>query len=198
VAGLASQRTSGTVRSVSSLRRPSQLSFRRLRRPTIVAVLAAAGVMSTAPAAGAVTVTGLGKCTHPQPPYPNLERLTVPGTVTVGADGRPTGASVGISIRNFTMAYEGSGVDLYVDVFDVSSGKIIGSIGTISWGGCARYLWSLRELYAQAPGSVPMTLQRGKLYVVRASGGFVDSNSADPTYGLGALFKYQYASFVAV
>jgi hypothetical protein len=175
------------------------LTTRRLaRRSAAVGVIAVAGALCAAPAASAVTVTPLGKCSAPNPPYPVLERLAVPGTVKLAADGRPTGVSVGISIRNFTMAYQGSGVDLYVDVLDPSTGKPVGGVNVISWDGCARYLWSMRELNASYPGSGPMTLKRGKLYAVRASAGFLDWGGADPTYGLLGLVKSPIAVFVAV
>lgn len=175
------------------------LIARRLaRRSVAVSLIASAGGFAAAPAASAVTVTPLGKCTAPNPPYPALERLTVPGTVKLAADGRPTGASVGISIRNFTMPYQGSGVDLYVDVIDTATGKFVGRTGVISWNGCERYLWSMRELLAGVPADGPMTLKRGKLYAVRASAGFVDWGGTDPTFGLLGLAKSPVAAFVTV
>lgn len=155
-------------------------------------------MLAAAPAAGAVTVTPLGKCTAPKPPYPELERLAAPGTVKLAADGRPSGASVGISIRNFTMTYQGSGVDLYVDVLDTATGKPVGGVNVISWSGCARYLWSMRELNATYPGTGPMTLKRGKLYAVRASAGFLDWGGSDPSYGLLGLVKSPIAVFATV
>lgn len=158
--------------------------------------------MAIAPAAGAVTVTPLGQCTAPKPPNPNLERLSVPGTVKVGADGRPTGASVGVSVRNSTSAYQGSGVDLQVAIVDASSGRAVGTVTTLSWG-CERYLWSLREATTAATPTTspaPMKLRRGKLYAVVASGVFIDTSGggATPWAGLAKLLTNPTAWFITV
>lgn len=151
--------------------------------------------MASVPAAGAVTVTQLGKCTAPAPPYPNLENLAVPGTVKVGSDGRPTGASVGVSIRNYTETYNGSSVDLFVGIFDAFSGRQVGYLETIS-AGCQRYLWSLRDATSPGLTTGPVTLKRNTLYQVRASGGFTDFPGNDVTGGLLGLFKNPTAYFL--
>ena len=165
-------------------------------RPKFLAAVVAVAALAAPSAALAQTSTPLGKCTPPKPPTPNLERLNVPAVVKVGSDGRPSGASVGLSVRNFTEPYQGSGVDTYVWIIDAASGRTVGQLGAFGFG-CVRYLWSMREAIGFPLGSGPMQLRRGRLYVVRSSAGFIDWPVYDPLGPLREL-TFPAAAFVTV
>lgn len=165
-------------------------------RRLVAALLGASSLAIAAPPAGAVTATALGSCTAPQPPFANLERLTVPGVVKVGADGRPAGASVGVSVRNRTSVNAGNRMDLYVDVLDVATGRVVGAVQEPTFG-CVRYLWSMREFtVGGVPSGAPLTLKRGRLYALRASAGFIDWAPSDPTGGALSALRQPITLFV--
>ena len=147
--------------------------------------IAKKAAVRVAPTAGAEITTKLGSCTKPKPPRPNLQRLTVSNPVRVAKDGTPSG-NVGVNVRNWVEAYNGSGVSLTIDIWDVAAGKIVGFAAVNDFDGCTRHLWRLRDLYT-ATGDVGLKLRPGRLYVARATGGFLDFWGNDPTYGLGDL-----------
>lgn len=149
---------------LSGLRRPRrQITLRAVSHVrsvrSLVAVAAAALVC--APSASAVTETPLGSCVADQVGKPvKLERITIPGTVSVAPDG--TGrSSIGVSVRTKAV---GPPVLVVINVFSLDGRPVA------NWGreiqGCSRLLVPLAEFSTPGDPEQPAVLRRRSAYVV--------------------------------
>ena len=132
-----------------------------LRSKVVASFFAVVVAAVAASPAAAVTQTPLGSCVPDRAGAPvKLERITIPGTVSVAPDGTGRG-SIGVTVRTRAV---GPPLLVVINVFALDGRPVANWSEELQ--GCERLLVPLAEFITPGDPEQPATLRRRSAYVV--------------------------------